>query len=130
MRTIAKFIFIFALSLTKVCLAENLFSIRLTAMPGTLDWNKASTNFESLVLLNIMEGLTEIDQSLQVKPALCTKWDVSEEGKLYTFTIRPNIKWSDGSQLTANDFVESWNKLTSATQNSAYKNYLDIVETY
>lgn len=48
----------------------------------------------------LYEGLTTFEEG-EVKPALAEKWDVSEDGKEYTFYLRKNVKFTDGSQLNA-----------------------------
>ncbi|WP_066069004.1 peptide ABC transporter substrate-binding protein [Neobacillus soli] len=62
-------------------------------------------------LNNIMEGLTRLDESHQPKAATAEKWDVSADGKTYTFHIRKDAKWSNGDDLTAKDFVFAWKRL-------------------
>lgn len=45
------------------------------------------------------------------KPGIAEKWDVSEDGKTYTFHLRKDAKWSDGSPVTAKDFEYSWRRI-------------------
>jgi peptide/nickel transport system substrate-binding protein len=47
----------------------------------------------------------------EVGPGLAEKWDISPDGKVYTFTIRDGLKFSDGSPLTAEDVAFSWNRM-------------------
>ncbi|MGN7402818.1 peptide ABC transporter substrate-binding protein [Cytobacillus praedii] len=62
-------------------------------------------------LNNLMEGLTRLGQNHEPEAATAEKWDVSEDGKTYTFHIRENAKWSNGDSVTAGDFVFSWKRL-------------------
>lgn len=98
------------------------FTLRIPDEPETLDWNKAHTEVETYILMNIMEGLVSFDSSVNLKPALATKWTVSADGKTYTFHLRPDVRWSDGVPLKAQDFVYSWRRLLSplTASNSAY----------
>lgn len=60
----------------------------------------------------LFEGLTRLDETfLGVKPALAQSWDISPDGKVYTFKLRPNAKWSNGDPLTAHDFVFAYRRL-------------------
>lgn len=62
-------------------------------------------------LNNLMEGLTRLDANHEPKAATAKDWDVSEDGKTYTFHIREDAKWSNGDDLTAGDFVYAWKRL-------------------
>ncbi|MGZ4159935.1 MAG: peptide ABC transporter substrate-binding protein [Neobacillus sp.] len=70
-------------------------------------------------LNNIMEGLTRLDESHQPKAATAKNWDVSKDGKTYTFHIRPEAKWSNGDDLTASDFVFAWKRLLNPETGSS-----------
>lgn len=62
-------------------------------------------------LNNLMEGLTRLGKEHEPEAATAEKWDISEDGKTYTFHIREDAKWSNGDDLTANDFVFAWKRL-------------------
>ena len=79
-------------------------------------------------LNNLMEGLVRLDAKHVAAPATAEKWDVSEDGKTYTFHLRQNAKWSDGSPVIAGDFVYGWTQLlTPATASPAAFLLYDIV---
>lgn len=59
-------------------------------------------------LNNIMEGLTRLGATHEAEAAIAEKWDVSSDGKVYTFHLRDNAKWSNGDDVTASDFVFAW----------------------
>lgn len=66
---------------------------------------------ESRVILAISEGLTARDpRTLQVIPGAAERWEISPDGMTYKFFIRENAKWSNGDDLTAEDFVQSWRR--------------------
>ncbi|CRK80228.1 peptide ABC transporter substrate-binding protein [Neobacillus massiliamazoniensis] len=77
-------------------------------------------------LNNIMEGLTRLDETNQPKAATAKSWDVSKDGKTYTFHIRSDAKWSNGDDVTASDFVYSWKRLLNPETSSpaAFLGYL------
>jgi oligopeptide transport system substrate-binding protein len=58
----------------------------------------------------IFSGLVSIDKNLKVVPDLAESWKVSDDGKIYTFTLRKNAKFHDGRQVTAADFKYSWER--------------------
>lgn len=102
--------------------------LRLPAEPLTLDWNLAQTSHETYLVTNLMEGLTEEGPDSKPKPALAEKWEVSPDGKTYTFTLKPNVKWSDGRLLRAKDFVDSWIRLLAPKTGSSYASFLFDLE--
>lgn len=62
------------------------------------------------VMMHVVEGLTAFREDGSVGLALAEKYEVSEDGKTYTFTLRPNVKFHNGAALTANDVVWSWKR--------------------
>src|SRR5690606_19674591 len=78
----------------------NEFRINLASEPPTLD-PALGTDQVSFTVINAMyEGLTTQDENGQVVPAAAEKWDVSEDGKTYTFHLNKNGKWSNGDAVT------------------------------
>lgn len=59
-------------------------------------------------LNNLLEGLVRLDEKHIASPATAKSWTVSNDGKTYTFTLRPTAKWSNGDTVTAHDFVYGW----------------------
>jgi len=73
-------------------------------------------------------GLTRMDEELNVVGDIATSWDLSEDGKTYTFHLDPDRKFADGSPITAHDVVWSWNRaLDPATQSLTPGAYLQDV---
>lgn len=83
--------------------ADKNIRINLNSMPTNLDPQLAYTDEELLIVRNCFEGLFRIDAG-KVVPAACEKYSVSEDGLTYTFTLKKGLKWSDGSELEAEDF--------------------------
>ncbi|ETT88920.1 pheromone-binding protein, partial [Enterococcus faecalis EnGen0400] len=64
------------------------------------------------LLANVMEGLYRLDEKNQPQPAIAAgQPKVSNDGKTYTIVIRDGAKWSDGTPITANDFVVAWQRV-------------------
>ncbi|REJ11213.1 peptide ABC transporter substrate-binding protein [Halobacillus trueperi] len=62
-------------------------------------------------LNNLMEGLTRLGKDHTPEPATAEKWEISEDGKEYTFFIREDAKWSNGDDVTAGDYEFAWKRL-------------------
>src|SRR5436190_991457 len=58
----------------------------------------------------VFDGLTRFTPEARVEPALAERWDVSPDGSRYVFHIRPGVRFSDGSSLSAKNVVSSWQR--------------------
>jgi oligopeptide transport system substrate-binding protein len=72
------------------------------------------------VLRHIVDGLTMLDQNDEPAPAVAESWTVSEDGKTYTFKLRQGMKWSNGEDVTANDFIFAWDQHFTAEVAAPY----------
>lgn len=106
---------------------QNEFRFPIESDPPTLDWNKATDHVSIQVLYLLEEGLTKHDPQLNIQPALAEKWDISPDGKTYTFHLR-DVKWSDGVQVKAQDFVAGWQRLLEPTTAAEYAYFLFDIE--
>ncbi|WP_125702150.1 peptide ABC transporter substrate-binding protein [Lacticaseibacillus daqingensis] len=69
---------------------------------------------------NVFEGFYRLGANGQPVAGLAQSGTVSPDGLTWTFTLRPNLKWSDGSVLTAQDFVYSWRRTITPATKSPY----------
>ncbi len=69
---------------------------------------------------DLFAGLVDFDQANRPIPGMAESWEISKDGLLYTFHLKPQLKFSDGSPITANDFVFSWQRLVNPKTGSAY----------
>jgi oligopeptide transport system substrate-binding protein len=90
------------------------------AEPETLDPSIITGQPEGRVVNALFEGLCAYDENGQAVPGVAESWNVSPDGKIYTFHLRQNAKWSDGSPLTAHDFVQSWKHTLTPSTGSQY----------
>lgn len=81
------------------------------------------------VMFNVFEGLYKVDSTGDFKPALATAYTVSDDGLTYTFTIRENVKFHNGSVMTPEDVVYSYKTCASDSVDSAIKGVLENVES-
>lgn len=78
--------------------------------PGSLDPALAQGTHESWILSHTFEGLMKLDQDGKVVPGMATDFTLSDDDLTYTFTLRDDIKWSNGDPVTAKDFEFSWKR--------------------
>lgn len=90
---------------------------------SSLDPQKTEGVPESNVIRNLLEGLVETDNNGQLVPGVAEKWQ-SEQGRVWTFTLRSTARWSNGEPVTAQDFVYSWQRLADPHTASPYASYL------
>jgi oligopeptide transport system substrate-binding protein len=79
--------------------------------PETLDPQKSSGGPEQMIEMDLFEGLTAYDSATHAIPGVASKWDVSADGLTWTFHLRPDARWSDGTLVTADDFVAAFQRL-------------------
>ena len=92
----------------------------------------APAAIDEIVYANVFEGLTRINSSGEVKPALAESWEISEDGKTYTFKLRTGVKYHDGSDFDAEDVKFSLDRARAEGSINAQKALfatIDNVET-
>ena len=99
----------------------NTLRIAADTEPAAMDPHLVSGYTEHRILTSLFEGLTTLNQkTLAVEPGAAESWSVSDDGLVYTFKINPNAKWSNGTPVTARDFVYGWKRHLSPKLASEY----------
>ena len=86
---------------------ENVFRYSIVQKPSTLDPGKIQDGNTIDLLQQVFEGLTTWSTDNKPVPNLCEKWDISEDGTVYTFAIKKGVKFHSGRELKADDFKYS-----------------------
>ena len=86
---------------------------RLWADPPTLDPHLTSDTTSAALVVEIFSGLVTLNTDLQLVPDIAERWDISEDGTLYTFYLRENAKFHNGDPVTAGDFKWSIERAAS-----------------
>ena len=94
----------------------------------SMDTNRATNSISFEVMANVLEGLTVLGENDVVKNGVATSWDISEEGTTYTFHLREDSVWSNGSPVTAHDFVYSWRRLADPKTSSQYQSMVETAQ--
>ncbi|HCU2533083.1 ABC transporter substrate-binding protein [Klebsiella oxytoca] len=131
--------------ITRVLLAVGLFSITLPALaaqvppgtvlaekqelvrnngsePSSLDPHKVESDVENNIISDLFEGLVSVSPAGDIQPRLAEKWE-NKDNTVWTFHLRPGATWSDGTAITAQDIVWSWQRLVSPLMASPYASY-------
>jgi oligopeptide transport system substrate-binding protein len=116
-----------AAMLTGAASAEMVYNRGNSADPESLDPHKTSTVYEAHILRDLFLGLTTEDAKAETIPGAAESWTVSDDQKVWTFHLRKDGKWSDGSPVTANDFVFSWQRLVTPATGAEYAYMLSPV---
>jgi oligopeptide transport system substrate-binding protein len=95
--------------------------------PDSLDPQKARVNEAHEVLRDLYECLTSLDRDAAPAPGVATSWDVSADGRTYTFHLRPQARWSNGDRVVAADFLAALRRLVDPATASQYAQVIDVV---
>lgn len=95
------------------------YTYSFSTAPVTIDWLNTSSQSDTEITVNCVDGLVEYNNLGQMVPALAESWSVSEDGTVYTFNIRKGVNWytSEGTkyaEVTANDFVAGFRHMLDA----------------
>ncbi|OZV13363.1 peptide-binding protein [Tissierella sp. P1] len=96
--------------------------------PGSLDPALAQGTHESWILDHTFEGLMKVDPSLKVVPGMAKEYKISDDNLTYTFTLRDDIKWSNGDPVTAQDFEFAWKRALDPDMASDYAHQLYYIK--
>lgn len=103
----------------------NVLRVALDAAPATLDPALSQDLATGDVMRQVFEGLVTLDKDSKVVPCLAESYSVSKDGLVYTFKLRPNVKFHDGRAVTAEDVVWTFSRNCDPKLKSPVaKNYL------
>ena len=90
---------------------EKVLSVQIGPDPETIDPALNSAVDGGNMILHAFECLLVVDEEGKLAPGQAESYEISEDGLTWTFHLRDGLKWSDGSDLTAEDFVYSWKRV-------------------
>ncbi len=107
---------------------KNEIVINLAPEPLTIDPTLNTDNLTMIYILHAFEGLTKKDEQNKIIGGAAESWDVNNAGNIYTFHLRKNAKWSDGQNVTAEDFVYTWKRAVDPKTGNKYSFYFEIIK--
>jgi len=96
--------------------------------PPELDPHLTSSNASRTVLHNLFATLVEVDENLQIQPELAERWEVSEDGRTYTFFLRDGVTFHDGTVFDADAVAYNFARMKDTNFGSARAGELAFVE--
>ncbi|MEI0526790.1 peptide ABC transporter substrate-binding protein [Brachyspira murdochii] len=94
--------------------------VNLSVEPKTIDPSLNAQIYGVIYISHVFEGLTVRDRNNKIVPGVAESWEISPDGKTYTFYLRTNSAWSDGKPVVAEDFVYSWQRQVDPKVASEY----------
>jgi len=98
------------------------------AEPQSLDPHRAEGVPSSNIQRDLFEGLVEEAANGDLVPGAAESWEISEDGKTYTFALRPNARWSNGDAITAEDWVYGLRRSMDPVTGSRYTFILEPIK--
>jgi oligopeptide transport system substrate-binding protein len=95
----------------------------LQGEPDNIDPNRSSFATEAAVIRQVFQPLLRFDSRLTPQPAAASSYDVSPDGTVYTFHLRPDGRWSDGQPVTAQQFEYSWKRILDPKLAAEYASF-------
>ena len=96
--------------------------------PESVDPHLARTTQAHDVQRDLFEGLVRYSADGRLEPGVAERWEVSDDGLIYTFYLREAARWSNGEPVVAADFVASFRRLVDPETASFYAQTLDVIE--
>ncbi len=106
---------------------EQKVAFSLPAQLSTLDTTQTTDKVTFTVVQHLFEGLYRLNEDSETVPGLAESVEISDDGKIYTFHLRDGIKWSDGTAITADDFLFAWKRLVDPKTMGPNAYWLDNV---
>jgi len=99
----------------------------LESMPRTLDPALARDIYSITVIQQLFDGLIQFDQNLNIVPAISKSWKISHDGLTYTFFLKGGVKFHNGREIEAKDFVYSFTRIADPQHRSPGAHLLEKV---
>ena len=107
--------------------ADQTFTYRILDDFPSIDPGVAEDVSGGEVIRDLFEGLMNQDAEGNLEPGVATGYTLSDDKLTYTFTLRPEAKWSNGEQVVAGDFVYAWRRAASPELASPYSWFIELM---
>lgn len=101
----------------------NLHTLRIHSFdPGKAYWSTDTT-----IIMRLFSGLAELDEEMNLIPQVARSWEILEGGTHYVFHLRDDVRWTDGTPVTAADFEWAWKRNLRLDTPSPYQLLMDDI---
>lgn len=122
-------VLLFALLAPDAVRAAGALNVGVQLEPPNLDpTSGAAAAIDEIVYANVFEGLTRINEDGTVSPLLATGWTVSEDGLIYDFHLRDNVRFHDGTAFDADDVVFTLDRARAPESTNAQRPIFSLIE--
>lgn len=121
---------ILAVGFSTAAFAENRVSLGFQQEPTTLDpTSDATAAIDGIITHNVMESLTVVTESGEVRPDLAESWTISEDGLTYRFSLAKGVKFHDGTDFDAEDVKFTYDRAMAEDSENPTKGIFKPIET-
>jgi oligopeptide transport system substrate-binding protein len=114
----------------EIPLAGGIYRRPIEFNPKTLDPVLSTDMYAVTVTQQLFDGLVQFDKDLNIIPAIAKSWKISHDGLTYTFYLREGVKFHNGREVTAEDFIYSLTRIIDPKTKSPAANFLDRVKGF
>ena len=101
--------------------------VGLNADPPQMDPHQSSAAVDRQVYQNLFDKLVDINQNLEIVPMLATSWTISPDGRVYTFKLRPNVVFHDGTPFNAEAVKYNFERMLDPAFGSPRRSEINLV---
>lgn len=106
---------------------QQVLTYRIVDDPSSLDPQRMEDSESSYIIRDLFEGLLTNDARGSLIPGVARRYETSEDMKIWTFHLREDARWSDGSKVTAADFAYAWQRAVDPEVASPFAWYLSLM---
>lgn len=107
---------------------DYILRIALNADPPKLDPHQSTALVDRQVFQSLFDRLVDLDKDLNITPMLAEKWTVSDDGKSYTFNLRKDVKFHDGTDFNAEAVKYNFDRMFDPAMNSPRKGEISMLD--
>ncbi|PJG60085.1 peptide ABC transporter substrate-binding protein [Aeromonas cavernicola] len=107
--------------------AQQTYVTNINSEPTTIDPQRVEESAGGAVVNDLFEGLYTLDANGKSQPAGALRYQLDSSGTVYTFTLRPEAKWSNGEPVTAADYVYGWQRAADPKSASNYAWFIELM---